>query len=426
MSALAVCLKQIGCYVQGSDISNNTIKKDLELCGIKVFNKHNKNNIGGVDVVVYNSAIKQNNEELLEAKKKKLIILSRAELLSQIASDYKCVISIAGSHGKTTTTAMLYSCLKQAGLSPTLHIGGIIKGQQFGFIAGKKDFFITEACEYKDSFLKLKSDIGVILNIEKEHLDYFKTFDNEIKSFQKFATNSKKLVCYKNTLILKDDILTYGDENSNIVAKNIALKNHRYSFDCFINSKFFSKIELNAVGYHNIYNSLAVIGVCYLLGIEKHFIVDGLKNFAGVKRRFEIISLKDNYVVHDYAHHPTEIKKTISTFKENIGDKKLLVVFQPHTYSRTRTLFNEFLNCFDLCDEMILVKTYPAREKYDKLGSCYTLYKSLKNKGMKCCYVANFQIGIKKILKKIKENYAVLILGAGDIDDLAYSLKDKL
>ncbi len=426
MSALAFYLKKRGCYVQGSDIVNNEIKEELELNGIKVFDCHNKKNIGKVDVVVYNFAIKQNNEELLEAKKKKLKILTRAELLAEIASNYKCVISISGSHGKTTTTAMLYSCLKSAKLSPTLHIGGIIKGQKFGFIDGKNDYFITEACEYKDSFLKLKSDVGVVLNIEKEHLDYFKTVENEIKSFQKFVDNSKKVVLYDNLLVYKDDILTYGKDNSNIVAKNIKLENHKYSFDCYINCKYFDTFVLNAVGYHNIYNSLAVIGVCYLLSIEKKYIVDGLKNFVGVKRRFEILSLGEHYVVHDYAHHPTEIQKTISTFKENIGNKKMLVVFQPHTYSRTKTLFNEFISSFDLCDEILMVKTYPAREKYDKYGSSYALYKSLKERGKKCDYVADFSIGIKKILKKIKQNYAVLILGAGDIDNLAYSLKDKL
>lgn len=425
MSALAVYLKEKGNYVQGSDISNLEMQKKLTEHNIKVFNCHKKENLNDCDVVVYNYAIDQDNEELKTAKKRKLKVISRAELLGQISSTYKNVISISGSHGKTTTTAMLYSCLSCANLNPTLHIGGQLTGDDFGIRIGDEDYFITEACEYKDSFLKLKSKIGIILNTEPEHLDYFKNFDNELKSFNQFANNSENVICYDNNLITKQDIITYGKDNSNIVAKNIVLVNHRYHYDVYINNKLYSNIILGAVGKYNVVNSLAVIGACEFLEVDKEFVKKGLENFLGVKRRFEVISNNNNFVVHDYAHHPTEIKKTITAFKENALDKKILVVFQPHTFSRTKTLFNQFLTCFDYCDEIMLVKTYSAREKFDKDGSSYNLYKRLKSK-QKCTYFANFDVGIKKILNKLQKNYAVLILGAGDVYQLAYELKKLL
>ena len=183
-------------------------------------------------------------------------------------------------------------------------------------------------------------------------------------------------------------------------------------------------IELGALGKYNITNSLAVVLTCIVLKIPIDCIVQGLKNFKGVKRRFEILNNKHTLAVHDYAHHPTEIKKTIKTFKEYAGDKKTLVVFQPHTYSRTKNLYKQFLTCFDDCDKLILVKTYPAREKYDKTASAFRLYKDIKN--VSCEYYAKFDVILKKIIKYIQNGFAVLILGAGDIDSVAYSLKDIL
>ncbi len=423
MSALAVYLKNKGNYVQGSDLSNYVMKQKLEKNGIVVFDGHNKKNVGNVDVVVYNFAIKSNNEELIEAKKKKIKILSRAQLLSFIANDFKCVISVAGSHGKTTTTAMLFSCLNCAKKEPSLHIGAQLKDQDFGFVLQKNKFFITEACEYKDSFLQLNSNISIILNIEPEHLDYFKTYKNEVKSFNEFAKNSNKVICINNDIINKKDY-TFGDENSDIYAKNIKIINHKYNFDCFYKNNFFIHIELGAVGLYNVTNALSVIMTCIILKIPKKYIAQGLKEFRGIKRRFEVLGNEKNFVVHDYAHHPTEIKKTITTFKENVGDKKILVVFQPHTFSRTKNLYNDFLSCFNGCDKLLLVKTYPAREKYDKYSSAYSLYKNIKN--IDCSYCASFSVAIKKIEKYLQKKFAVLILGAGNIDEVAYKLSDIL
>lgn len=426
MSGLAVYLKSLGHFVQGSDNSNYEMQQKLKSLNIKVFNGHNKNNIGKADVIVYNFAISQNNPELKEAKRKKLQIISRAELLGEIAKNFNNVISVAGSHGKTTTTAMIYSCLKCANLCPTLHIGGQLINQDFGFIIGKNNYLITEACEYKDSFLKLNSTIAIILNIEPEHLDYFKNFKNEINSFINFANNSQIIICNDNNLIKNKNKITFGKNNSNIIAKNIKLINKKYNYDVFINDVFFANITLGYSGKHNILNSLAVIYACHLLKIDKKHIIDGLKNNIAIKRRYEIIDNKDYYIVHDYAHHPTEIEKTIQTFKSKCNGQKILLVFQPHTFTRTKALFYNFIKSFNLADYIMLAKTYSAREKFDKQSSSYSLYKTLKQTNKNCSYFASFNVGLKKILKKLEKNYAVLILGAGDIDTLAYNLKKFL
>lgn len=423
MSGLALYLKSTGNYVQGSDISNFATKAKLEGKGIKVFSFHSKKNINDIDVVVYNFAIKLDNEELKEAKKKGLKIISRAELLSLIASNFKYVISIAGSHGKTTTSAMLFFCLNCAKKQPSLHIGAQLKNYDFGFVLQKNKYFITEACEYKDSFLKLNSNIGIILNVEPEHLDYFKSYENEIASFNKFSKNSEKTICLNSDLIFKKDY-TFGDELSTIYAKNIKIINHKYCFDCYYNNKCLMHVKLGAVGLYNVTNALAVIMTCLILKIPKKYILEGLKNFNGVKRRFEILKNDDDFVVHDYAHHPTEIKKTIATFKENALNKKILVVFQPHTFSRTKSLYKDFLTCFNDCDKLLLVKTYPAREKYDKTSSAFKLYKDMKN--VDCEYCANFNLAVEKILKALKNKYAVLILGAGNVDEIAYKVSEIL
>ena len=417
MSALAVYLKNRGNIVQGSDIQLNTISKKLEDRGIRVFHGHHYQNVIDSDVVVYNFAIDDDNEELAYAQKQGIKIMSRAQLLGEIAKNYKHVIAVSGSHGKTTTTAMLYSCLSAAKYSPTLHIGAQFDDEDFGLGEGDYDYFITEGCEYHDSFLSLKPYIGLVLNIEPEHLDYFKTFENEVNSYKKFIDNCEYAIV--------DNSCNFFDNNKpNIFAKNVKLINHRYHFDVFIDGTFYMQVVLGALGKYNINNALMVVYACKLMGIDKKFIYQGLKNCLNVKRRFEVISRTNSLVVHDYAHHPTEIRKTIATFCECCNNQKILVVFQPHTYSRTKTLFNEFLTAFKKADTVFLIKTYAAREKYDATSSAFALYKKLKT-SQECKYYASFNIAEKNIKKYLDKGYAVLILGAGDIDELAYSFSPK-
>lgn len=419
MSALAFYIKSCGYNVQGSDIHKSKITDDLQRLGIKVFFGHKKSNLSNVDVVIYNYAIKRDNVELKYSKENKIKTYSRGELLGLISQKYKNVISIAGSHGKTSTTEMIYNCLLVAGMNPTLHIGGIIKGHSFGFINGDKNYFITEACEYHDCFLNLKSKVGVVLNVEPEHLDYFKSFYNEKLSYKKYLENSNLTI--SNFDCSNKNNISFGFDNKNIIAKNVMNRKGKFSYDAYINGKFFAHIDLGCYGQHSVINSLAVIGVCVQLNVPKKYVKIGLCMPLNIQRRFEIIK-KQPLVVHDYAHHPTEIKETIQTFK-NCTNKKVLVVFQPHTYSRTKTLFNEFLTCFDNVDMIYLIKTFPAREKPDKSASAFALYKGLKFNGKNCKYFASFSLAKEKIQEKAVQGYDILILGAGDIVNLAYSLK---
>lgn len=411
MSGLAKFLQKEGHKISGSDIN-----PEVTLPNAKIFHGHSKNNIQNVDVVVYNNAIQKNNPELLEAKRQKIRIMSRAELLAEIASKYKNVISVSGMHGKTTVTEMIAEILITAGKKPTVHIGGISKCFNSNILIGKKDFFVTEACEYKDSFLTLKSNYGIILNIEPEHLDYFKNFNNIKKSFEKFANNSKQVIINNELMLNNSKIL---QKNSNYYAKNIIKNNFGYIFDCFNNKNFVCQIKLNAIGIHNIENALTAISVCKALKIKTKHIQKALENFQGTKRRMEKIC-ESPLVFHDYAHHPSQIIETIKTIQE-FYKEKILVVFQPHTFSRTKSFFNEFVDALKLCDKTILFKTYSARENKINGATAFDLYERLKQEKSNTEYFEDFKLLKEYLLKQ--DDYLILILGAGDIENLANKLK---
>ena len=419
MSALAYYLAKKGYYVQGSDSQESTIVKNLEKAGIKVFLGHRKENVLGVDVVVYNCAINEDNDELKFARKNLLKVVSRGELLGEIAKQYECVVAIAGSHGKTSTTLMMYNCLHAFSQSPTLHIGGILHNNKFGLIFGEKKYFITEACEYHDSFLHLNPQVGIVLNLEPEHLDYFKSFDCEQKSYQKFAVNSKIAIINAQCEIYGDNIYSFGTKQGEIVAKNIKQSGGKYSYDCYYKNKFLLHIDLGAYGEHNVTNSLAVVLACLKLGVSLTAIKIGLGRELNILRRFEKIQQAPNLIVHDYAHHPSEIQKTIQTFSL-CAKKPILIVFQPHTYSRTKSFFDDFIKCFSSQNKVFFVKTYSAREKYDKTASAFALYKKVREKNKNCKYFASLKRLKKEIIKKENQSFDILILGAGDIDKLCH------
>ena len=304
-----------------------------------------------------------------------------------------------------------------------MHLGGIITGCQSGMILGDKKYFVTEACEYQNNFLSLSPNIGVVLNIEKEHLDFFKTYKNIKKSFQKFKDNCNVVVCNDKTNYKKNNkTIVFGTENSDFFAKNIKYyQNGCYCFDCYKKKQFYYHFDLSVVGKHNVENALAVIAVCDKLGIDKKYIYQGLAEFEGIKRRYEFFGDKNVFLVHDYAHHPTEIKKAIQTTKK-ITKKPLLVVFQPHTYTRTKTLMTEFKKVFCGLDDVVIVKTYSAREKFDQSGSAKTLYQNIKTGNKHTKYYANFSTCQKYIQNKLSKGYATLLLGAGNINEMAENL----
>lgn len=418
MSALACILQNDGYYVQGSDLHKSEITNDLQNKGINVYIGHNKNNVKNANVVVYNYAIHEDNEELKFAQNNNLKIISRGQLLGFICKNYKNVIAISGAHGKTTTTGMISSIFLTANKNPTIHLGGILNSIGSNYYIGDTTYFITEACEYHDCFLNFKSKVGVILNIEAEHLDYFKNFRNVLKSFTKFAKNSETVVISSNYSF--NNAITVGN-NADYYYKALKYCKKFMSFKVYKNNKFYAKIKLKCYGEHNAINALFAIAVSDKFNLSQKDIVKGLFNFTGTKRRFEVLRNKP-YMVHDYAHHPAEIKSAISTIKQ-ISKNKLIVIFQPHTYSRTHNLKTEFINSLKNLEEIYIIKTYPARETYIKSGSAKTLYQQLKKLNANVLYFENFKKCEQHLRKINLHKTDVLFLGAGDIHKLAYRFK---
>ena len=436
MSALALMLKKNGFYVQGSDDNVNSEIKKLAKRKVRVFLGHNKNNILGADVVVYSSAIRSDNPELVYAKKNKLIILKRAELLGLLAETYKTVIAVAGSHGKTTATAMISEIFENAGLKPTVHIGGKLNSIKSNFKIGNKKYFITENCEYKDNFLFVKPDISVILNIDNDHLDYFKTLENIKFSFMKYAKNTNSgglnIVCKEDVnsseIACLENSATFGiSEKSDIYASNIKeYKKGYFQFDVFIESVNLGNIKLNIFGKHNVFNALASVLVGLVCDIDFEIIKKSIENFSGVERRSEFIgTINGAYVYHDYAHHPKQIEKMICTVNE-MKDKmgRVITIFEPHTYSRTKFLLEDFAKSFLGSDYVFLAPVYSARENESEgLSSKELLIET--RKVVKNSEVFNsFDDIVFRVKKEAKKDDIILVLGAGNIEKLSKMLID--
>lgn len=429
MSALAQILLRFGAFVQGSNECENEEIKKLNNKGIVVFVGHKSSNVRGVDIVVYSSAIKEDNAELEYAKKKKILLLKRAELLGIIAETFKNVISVAGSHGKTTTTAMIIELFKRARLKPTYHLGGVLKSSKSNFEIGNKKYFITESCEYKDNFLYLKPDISVVLNIDADHLDYFRDIDGVRKSFLKFINGTKgggvNIACYEDVnsteILSLENTLTFGlCKKADIYAKNI--KEYRkgyYSFDAVFLSHTLGNIKLNICGKHNILNALACVLVGLLCVLDFNVIKFAIENFSGVKRRCErVTEINMAEVYHDYAHHPAQIRKMVEVAKSLVENKgRVFVVFEPHTYSRTKALYEDFVTAFDGVDKLILAPVYSAREKpvegYDSLK----LFNGVKET-VDAVLIENYNDILLLLRQEVKQGDVVFILGAGSVEKL--------
>lgn len=429
MASLAIYLKKMGHEVTGSDIQQTDNTKKLEQEGIKICYSHKAKNVYGAHCVIYSNAVER-GVEVKTAKTINIPCFSRAMLLGEILKTYKTSICIAGTHGKTTTTALIYWILKKADYNVDLHLGGnmtnVTNCNDLEIHKNKKDIIVAEACEYKDSFLKLKPNIAVVTNIAPEHLDYFKTFDNVKKSFNKFALSANLLICSnlhmlqnKNKIIINqtnEQLINLKNTQATFCAKNLKMKQDgTYSFKCYKNNKLYETFDLNLIGEYNVYNALCAIAVADHFNIKPKIIKNSLVSFEGVERRFHFLN-KEKFIVHDYAHHPDEINAVISqTLK--FYKNKLLIVFQPHTYSRTKTLMNDFVKCFkNLGTEVVIYKTYSAREKYLKSGSAKTL---AKNIGENVVYFNNKQNFINYLVQKNRLGYGILLLGAGDIYEIA-------
>lgn len=418
MSALAKFLLTFGKKVGGSDIVDSENTNELRKMGVRVSIGDNRESVSGYDVIIYTDAVRENDIQLCEAKRLGKIILSRGQLLYEVSKNFKSVIAISGCHGKTTCTSMLANIFNAADKKMCAHIGG--RDLTFGnFVYKGNDFFITEACEYKKNFLLLKPNIAVILNSVADHLECYGSIEELKKSYEQFAYSAYLKVCLYGDIDVSG--LTFGfDKNADYSARKICEENGQYSFTAYEGDCELGRISLNTYGKHNILNALAAIAVSRSAQIPFKYIRSGLMNFKGVERRFEKIgNMMGATFIADYAHHPDEIRASIRTAKK-ITSGRLFVVFQPHTYSRTKNLFKQFVSVLSPLDNLLIYRTYAAREYYDDAGSALTLSQHVK----KSHYSDNEQV-LADFISNTSEGDVVLFLGAGDIYDIAKrTLKD--
>ena len=421
MSALALLLRHLGAKITGSDAQFDSIISTLSSNDIKVFVGHSENNISkNCDLIVYTGAIGNDNVELNFAIKNHIPIIERAELLGKVCEIYDNVIAVGGTHGKTTTTAMIASIFEMAGLNPTVHLGGISNLFNSNLKIGNTKYFITEACEYKNSFRFIKSNTAVITSTDPDHLDTYNSVAELKNAYLNFAKNANNVVLGSvvNDINRKGNIVKVGYNNCNLIAKNIRSNKGIYSFDAFYNGKYLTNFKLNSIGKFNVDNALCAIAVALEYGISISVIYDALNSFVGVKRRNECIGYINNVpIICDYAHHPTEIVSTLKAYREVY--KNILCVFQPHTYTRTKTFMSDFKNCFKGVKSLVIYKTYPARELKIDGGDGVDLFENVKISKDCKCYVDN-KYQLKKVVVNLCKNMdCVLVLGAGNIYNIA-------
>lgn len=435
MSGLAEILRSKGFRISGSDSQPSAITEGLKNMGIEVVYGQKAANISpDMDLVVYTAAIHPDNPEFAAAQQAHLPMMDRAELLGQIMSNYSDSIAVSGTHGKTTTTSMISHILLAAQSDPTISVGGILKSIGGNTRVGHSDHFLTEACEYTNSFLKLDPRIAIILNIEEDHMDFFKDIEDIRHSFRRFALKPGADGC----LIINSDIdrlpeiteglncsvITYGlKPESDYTAANISFDEYaRGSFDLIAYGSNLGRISLSVTGLHNVSNALAAIACACRLGISQELIRKGLAEFEGTDRRFEYKgSFNGVTVIDDYAHHPTEISATL-TAAQNYPHKTLWCVFQPHTYSRTRAFLEDFAKSLALADKVVLVDIYAAREKDPGDISSRDILDLLQAAGKEAYYMPDFDSAEKFFRENCVTGDVLITMGAGNVVSIGEAL----
>ena len=430
MSGLAeICLEK-GYFVSGSDRTESHITDKLEKHGAKIYIGHSAENVAGAELVVHTAAVHEDNPEMAETLRRGIRRIDRAEFLGAVMKCYKKAIGVSGTHGKTTTTSMLAHALIYTGNDPTVSVGGELDIIGGNIKAGKSDYFLTEACEYTNSFLKFFPTVAVITNIEEDHLDFFKDIEDIMASFRKFALLTKGKGCVvawgEDPKIVKAlegtgcKIIYYGlTDGFDYYAEDLHYNGGFPEFDVMKNGEKLCHIALNVPGEHNVLNALASIAVCDVYGIDPKEAAKGIETFKGTHRRFEKTGeLNGAPVIADYAHHPTEIKATLATAQKFKKDK-IWCVFQPHTYTRTKLLWQDFLTCFGAADELVLTDIYAAREKPDGVTTSEKLAAAIGEKlAKKVLYIKDLHDIAKYLRENVKKGDMVFVMGAGDIIDL--------
>jgi UDP-N-acetylmuramate--alanine ligase len=439
MSGLAHILLDKHFTVTGSDFARSALTDELTAAGCTIFYSQTADNITeDINLVVYTAAISSSNPELAAARAAGIPTITRAELLGQIMANYKVAVNVAGTHGKTTTTSMITEILLAADADPTISVGGILDSIGGNIRIGQSDIFVTEACEYTNSFLSFKPTMNIILNVKEDHLDFFKDLDDIRHSFKLFTEELPD----GGTLIINSDIENYSyfyqDKDCEVITVGSDPAKSMYSaadisYDIFgccsytllIEETPCGTVKLNVPGLHNVYNSLAAIAAARKLNVPFETIITGLAGFKGSKRRFEKKGAFNGVtVIDDYAHHPDEIAATLNS-AENYPHNRIWCVFQPHTYSRTKFLLKEFARALSLADKVVLADIYAARET-DTLGiSSLDLKREIESLGKEVFYPGSFE-DIEKFLSENCVNGDLLItMGAGDIYKVGESLVSK-
>ena len=430
MSGIAEVLNNLGYEVDGSDLRESETTRRLRSLCINISIGHREENIKKADVVVISSAVSPDNPEVRAARKLSIPVIPRAEMLAELAR-LKYGVLIAGAHGKTTTTSLVASVLKESKLDPTVIIGGKLKGIGSNARLGQGEFLIAEADESDGSFLKLSPTMAVVTNLDKEHMDYFKNIDEIKTAFLSFINKvpfyGLSILCGDNEYIQEllpkvgRRFITYGvGEELDLVAKNIKTYDLRSEFEAVLNNRSLGIFEVPLVGIHNVCNCLAAIAVANELRVSPDIIRDALKNFSGVQRRFEIKGIVSGIrVIDDYGHHPTEITATLKAVKESMMQRpdrgRLVVLFQPHRYTRTRDLLSEFIDAFVDADKVVLMDIYPAGEKPLPGVNSELLYRGIRDAGVDIEYIGEEESIPEYLDREIREADTLLTLGAGNV-----------
>ena len=435
MSGLAIIMKELGFKVQGSDISNNKNIDRVKQKNIKIYIGHKKQNINKSTILVISSAIKKNNSEVLLAKKRKIPIYTRGEMLANVVSLMKNVV-VAGSHGKTTTTSLISNIFSHAKIDPTVINGGVLNSFSGSARLGKSEWCILESDESDGSFTKIPPTYSIVTNIDKEHLDYYKSLEVLKKNFVKFIEKTpsfgKVFICLDdkiNKQVIKQiknlNYNTYGtDKLSNFKIFNISQNENYSKFDIKIKlpgskEKLIKNIKVPLIGLHNIRNSTVAAAVAFSIGIPIKVIKKGLEKFSGVQRRFtKIFSFQNVPFFDDYAHHPTEITEVLDGVREVYKNKEIICIFQPHRISRLKNLHEEFSKSFKKADTIVLCPIFKAGENI-KLGFSYNNFakKIIKNSKVKLILIKNKLDLVKYTQKNIYGNKIVIGMGAGSISN---------
>ncbi len=438
MSGLAEVLLNMGYSISGSDLRDNDLTRNLRSLGARIRVGHGEVNLeGNPSVVVISAAVKFTNPEVLEARRRHIPVIPRAEMLAELMR-MKYGIAVAGSHGKTTTTSMIAAVLGHADLDPTMVVGGKVRALGSNVKMGQGEILVAEADESDGTFLLLSPTVAVVTNIDREHLDYYQSMDRLTESFLTFINRTPfyglAVLCLDDPHVhgliskVRKRFVTYGlTLEADYHARDLQTRAREVAFSVWHRSQSLGKLKLRCPGRHNVQNALAAVAVGLELEIPFQRMAEALESFTGVHRRFEIKGEPQGImVIDDYGHHPAEIRATLGAIRDG-WSRPLTVVFQPHRYTRTRDLFEEFLTAFDGADRLILTEIFPAGEEAISGIQCETLYRAIKRRGhMEVEFIPRKEEIVKKLAPRLKAGEILLTLGAGDIYKVAEEFVETL